>query len=205
MGAYPCTCDHCAIVTSHPHPQLIYIVPSCFIHVVLYGIVLRCCYRSIDTCCGALALQPAIDSPWIRSGISGRSGIWDKIWDLRPVRVLHQAQDIQNTMDHMISTFESAVRAMPPGVEQWVWVCDFAGAPTTAISCVFVSPCGCTSWCISFSGLCHVLISYQVFVHVLRLCRFLTAEGALRECACCHSYFERHWHDELAQRNRVTL
>ncbi|GLC70756.1 hypothetical protein PLESTF_001030000 [Pleodorina starrii] len=29
--------------------------------------------------------------------------------------------------DHMIQTFETAVKLMPPGVEQWIWVCDFKG------------------------------------------------------------------------------
>lgn len=28
---------------------------------------------------------------------------------------------------HMIQTFETAVKCMPEGVEQWVWVCDFHG------------------------------------------------------------------------------
>lgn len=28
---------------------------------------------------------------------------------------------------HMIATFEQAIRLMPKGVEQWVWVADFAG------------------------------------------------------------------------------
>ncbi|KAF5832869.1 hypothetical protein DUNSADRAFT_11089 [Dunaliella salina] len=28
---------------------------------------------------------------------------------------------------HMIQTFEMAIKCMPPGVEQWVWVCDFHG------------------------------------------------------------------------------
>mmetsp|Transcript_15117 Transcript_15117/g.32788 ORF Transcript_15117/g.32788 Transcript_15117/m.32788 type:complete len:312 (+) Transcript_15117:167-1102(+) len=31
------------------------------------------------------------------------------------------------TMDHMIQMFEMAVRSMPPGVEQWVWLNDFVG------------------------------------------------------------------------------
>mmetsp|Transcript_16257 Transcript_16257/g.48423 ORF Transcript_16257/g.48423 Transcript_16257/m.48423 type:complete len:233 (-) Transcript_16257:2063-2761(-) len=30
-------------------------------------------------------------------------------------------------VDHMIQAFELAVRAMPPGVESWVWLNDFAG------------------------------------------------------------------------------
>lgn len=33
----------------------------------------------------------------------------------------------QDNVDHMISTFETAIKCMPPGVEQWVWVCDFHG------------------------------------------------------------------------------
>ncbi|KAG2435701.1 hypothetical protein HXX76_006900 [Chlamydomonas incerta] len=28
---------------------------------------------------------------------------------------------------HMIQTFEWAIKCMPPGVEQWIWVCDFKG------------------------------------------------------------------------------
>lgn len=28
---------------------------------------------------------------------------------------------------HMIQTFETAIKCMPEGVEQWVWVCDFHG------------------------------------------------------------------------------
>ncbi len=27
----------------------------------------------------------------------------------------------------LLQTFETAIRVMPPGVEQWVWVCDFHG------------------------------------------------------------------------------
>lgn len=33
----------------------------------------------------------------------------------------------EDNHDHMISTFETAIKLMPPGVEQWVWVCDFHG------------------------------------------------------------------------------
>jgi hypothetical protein len=36
-------------------------------------------------------------------------------------------QDFQDNYNHMIQTFEMAVRCMPPGVEQWVWMCDFHG------------------------------------------------------------------------------
>ncbi|KXZ55527.1 hypothetical protein GPECTOR_2g1076 [Gonium pectorale] len=28
---------------------------------------------------------------------------------------------------HMLQTFEWAIKCMPPGVEQWIWVCDFKG------------------------------------------------------------------------------
>lgn len=27
----------------------------------------------------------------------------------------------------LLQTFETAIKVMPPGVEQWVWVCDFHG------------------------------------------------------------------------------
>lgn len=33
----------------------------------------------------------------------------------------------QDNVDHMIQTFETAIKCMPPGVENWVWVCDFHG------------------------------------------------------------------------------
>ncbi|EFJ46012.1 hypothetical protein VOLCADRAFT_93811 [Volvox carteri f. nagariensis] len=33
----------------------------------------------------------------------------------------------EDNRDHMIQTFEMAVKCMPPGVEQWIWVCDFKG------------------------------------------------------------------------------
>mmetsp|Transcript_26261 Transcript_26261/g.78003 ORF Transcript_26261/g.78003 Transcript_26261/m.78003 type:complete len:376 (-) Transcript_26261:341-1468(-) len=33
----------------------------------------------------------------------------------------------EDNRDHMIQTFETAIKCMPPGVEQWVWVCDFEG------------------------------------------------------------------------------
>lgn len=29
--------------------------------------------------------------------------------------------------DHLIQTFEQTVKMMQPGVEQWVWICDFHG------------------------------------------------------------------------------
>lgn len=33
----------------------------------------------------------------------------------------------QDNHDHMIATFEKAIKLMPPGVQNWVWVCDFEG------------------------------------------------------------------------------
>lgn len=36
-------------------------------------------------------------------------------------------RDYHDNSDHMIQTFEMAVKCMPPGQEQWVWVCDFHG------------------------------------------------------------------------------
>ncbi|KAG2501691.1 hypothetical protein HYH03_000193 [Edaphochlamys debaryana] len=33
----------------------------------------------------------------------------------------------EDNKDHMIQTFEWAIKTMPPGVEQWIWVCDFKG------------------------------------------------------------------------------
>ncbi|GIL52537.1 hypothetical protein Vafri_8378 [Volvox africanus] len=33
----------------------------------------------------------------------------------------------EDNRDHMIQTFEMAIKCMPPGVEQWIWVCDFKG------------------------------------------------------------------------------
>jgi len=33
----------------------------------------------------------------------------------------------EDNRDHMIQTFETAIKCMPEGVEQWVWVCDFHG------------------------------------------------------------------------------
>jgi len=36
-------------------------------------------------------------------------------------------KSFQENHDHMIEVFELAIRMMPPGVDQWVWVCDFHG------------------------------------------------------------------------------
>ncbi|GFR48901.1 hypothetical protein Agub_g10849 [Astrephomene gubernaculifera] len=33
----------------------------------------------------------------------------------------------EDNRDHMIQTFEWAIKCMPPGVDQWIWVCDFKG------------------------------------------------------------------------------
>lgn len=36
-------------------------------------------------------------------------------------------RNIEDNRKHMISTFEQAIRFMPPGVESWCWVLDFHG------------------------------------------------------------------------------
>lgn len=36
-------------------------------------------------------------------------------------------RDVQDNRRHMLSTFEQAIRLMPPGVESWCWVLDFHG------------------------------------------------------------------------------
>uniref|UniRef100_A0A7S0UYL0 CRAL-TRIO domain-containing protein n=1 Tax=Polytomella parva TaxID=51329 RepID=A0A7S0UYL0_9CHLO len=35
--------------------------------------------------------------------------------------------DLEDNKKHMIQTFESAIKHMPPGVEQWIWLCDIYG------------------------------------------------------------------------------
>lgn len=43
-------------------------------------------------------------------------------------------RSVEANKAHMIQTFEMAVRCMPPGVDQWVWVCDFHGFGTRDIN-----------------------------------------------------------------------
>eukprot|EP00197_Chlamydomonas_leiostraca_P004614 CAMPEP_0202863814 /NCGR_PEP_ID=MMETSP1391-20130828/4301_1 /ASSEMBLY_ACC=CAM_ASM_000867 /TAXON_ID=1034604 /ORGANISM="Chlamydomonas leiostraca, Strain SAG 11-49" /LENGTH=358 /DNA_ID=CAMNT_0049543487 /DNA_START=136 /DNA_END=1212 /DNA_ORIENTATION=+ len=36
-------------------------------------------------------------------------------------------RDFQDNWNHMIQSFEMAIKCMPPGVEQWIWILDFHG------------------------------------------------------------------------------
>lgn len=47
---------------------------------------------------------------------------------------LNNDDDFKDTCDHMIQTFEMAIRAMPEGVTQWVWVADCKGFGVTDVS-----------------------------------------------------------------------
>lgn len=40
---------------------------------------------------------------------------------------LQRPQSFEDNHDHLIQTFEAAIRCMPPGVEQLVWCCDMHG------------------------------------------------------------------------------
>jgi len=54
----------------------------------------------------------------------------------------HYGYTAEDSVCHMVFAIESAIRTMPKGVEQWVWVNDFSGFSIQACSPKLASACG---------------------------------------------------------------